>query len=241
MEGRSPLPIGLIDDLFDLVRNFGFASAETYMLSIAVTVPRELVLIVPAFVGERRMAICGSLRDIHPEGAMVILLTADGRENVTMAADVTADDLRAMTAHVDGLMRLNGGFGPDGRRQRVPYELSGGLFRRSVDAVFGASGGWQDQRQLVPIPRSAPPEFLDAFRSMFDRPDDLADITDHFGYTYLCHRRHLQELEETNAVMGRLCLKLGITSEEQFARTPKDLLDRTYGEILQDLSKKRPN
>lgn len=241
MTGRSGFTPELFTDLHDLVRNFGFASTETGSVNLASLQPREILVTIPMTFTDRRLVVYGSHADIIPAGARVFLLTPDGRENAGVARGVTAADLRGLIAHVDGVMRLNGGFEADGRRKRVPYGLSADLFRRSVDAVFGASGEWDGHHQLIPIPKSAPPEFSEVLREMFDRPEELTEMTDHFGYAYICHRRHLQELEKINLVMSRMCLKLGITNEAQLVLTPPDVIRRTYAEILTELAKNRPN
>lgn len=241
MKGRHGFTPELLDDLHDLVRKFGHVSAATHSVSLAVLAPRQLVAAVPIGTGDRRLVVCGRHRDLEPERVRVVLLTPDGVENAAIAGDVAPVDLRGMIARVDGVMRGHGGFEADGRRKRVPYDLSARFFRRSVDAVFGASGAWEDEHQLIPIPRSAPPELVEAVRELFDRPEDLADVTDYFGFIYVCHRRHKAELDEANAVMSALCARLGVTTEEQLALTPRAVLDRTYRELLAERGKNRPN
>lgn len=232
MTGPLPgLAVGLIDDLFDLVRRFGRAVQEGPYLFIAVTRPTTMLVRISAIFGDKQMYVL-SRHDEAPAGVPCLIELGAPEKFVAWDCAVSVEDARAFIAAVDGTLRQHAGaFNSDGVRMRVDYDLSKRLFARSVDATFATA------EDLMSVPRSVS---LTGIRAQFDRPEKLVPFVDHFMCTHLCRLTHLDEIKRRDAAKMRVCMRWGIREREALKALPPDDLERLYKEFLHELER-RPN
>lgn len=223
--------LALIDDLFDLVRRFGRVVPEGPHLFIAVIDPVPMYSVVSAIFGARQMWVMARHDEVVSTAPYVIPLDGDGN-GVVWDAELSAENARACIAAVDKRLRAyKGAFLSDGRRERVPYDLSDRLFQRSVDATFTSPN------VMMPIRN---PALLMVYRSQFDRPEELVPFTDGFNHLYLCRAAHLDEVTHRQAALARVCARWGITRRQQLGElSPEDTV-RFSTEFDKELAR-RPN
>ncbi len=220
----------LIDDLYDLVRNFGRPVPEGLYLFVTAARPKPIFVAVSARIDALQMQALANHENADFDEEMVFVISKNGimlRWNTAL----TVDDIAGFIGNVDTMMRSLDGFDKKGRRHRVPYALSKRIFHRSVMATFTE----RTMLMSVGTERAAT-----AHLRQFDHPELLEPIQDHFGNWHLGLRVANEENLRRMVAKRRACERLGLMNVHDIAALDENGWRRFHVSFEEELQRK-PN
>lgn len=193
----------LLAELYDLARKFGQEDAIGKVIRIKEEPPntaKEIAVCVAADPENSTMLLFGPGGAMH-QGAFTIELPSG---LVIWDKRLSIADLRQFIDAIDNFASNDGWVDKDtGERIRIPVPPSEPA-PLEVDVVFAKPG------TTMPVFTGGPD--AETLRLQFDRPEEVAIITDPLGGSILCHKRDLPYLRERQRValkvLGRHNLKL---------------------------------
>lgn len=220
----------LIDDLYDLVRNFGRPVPEGMYLFVTAKRPKPIFIAVSARIDALQMQAMANHENATLDEEMVFVASKSGimlRWDTALTVDEIADFIK----NVDAMMRSLDGFDRRGCRHRVPYELSKRIFRRSVLATF------TERTMLMSVGTERVAKVQHA---QFDYPELLEPLQDHFGNWHLGLRAASEENARRMVAKRRACERLGLMTVHEIAALDEDGWLQFHTLFEEELQKK-PN
>ncbi|MDO8599139.1 MAG: hypothetical protein Q7S02_03440, partial [bacterium] len=195
----------LLADLHDCVSRFGGEDHTDRVRRASLHEPTEVHVCVSTVPENRTTMIIGPGGQTS-EGAFMFRLSGSPPAMVIWDNRVRVEDIRAFIARMDEIMAKRGFVDPEtGARTKVVSDHP--TPKGSVDRVFAIPG------TCMPVLPGGPD--AETMRQEFDRPDDIAIVTDPFGGQALYHQRDVPSIQRRHAVATRVLARHGLATANQ--------------------------